>query len=252
MKSETTLNFKVPYGAFELKRSYQKHLGMGIIFSGLFFLLVMGGVMLYTFITTRPVEAVRVVRIRSIADLGAPPSISQTQAPQIAVAQPKVGAVVPKVGIPKAVPDEQAPEEVTIATQAELGQISDLKVTDVLGMGGGGDSIAIEIPEEEYLPAPDEFVATEELPVPVKWVKPPYPELARKAGIEGTVWVKALVDKHGKVRDAIIAKASGTNAGFEELALEYAYKNVYKPAISNGQPIACWVSYPVEFSLTLK
>lgn len=249
MKSETALNFKVPYGAFELKRSYQKHLGMGIIFSGLFFLLVMGGVMLYTFITTRPVEAVKVVRIRSIADLGAPPSISQTQAPQLAVAQPKVGAVAPKVGIPKAVPDEQAPEEVTIATQAELGQISDLKVTDVLGMGGGGDSISIEIPEGEYLPTPDEFVPREEEPVPIKFVQPLYPELARKAGIEGAVLVKALVDKHGKVRDALIAKTSGTNAGFEELALEYAYKNIYKPAISNGQPIAVWVVYKVEFSL---
>lgn len=249
MKSETTLDFKVPYGAFELKRSYQKNLGMGIVFSGLFFLAVMGLVMLYTFLTTRPVEAVRVVRIRSVADLGAPPSISQTQAPQLAVAQPKVGAVAPQVGIPKAVPDEQAPEEVTIATQAELGLISDLKVTDVLGAGEGGDSIAIEIPEEEYLPAPDEFVPREEEPAPIKFIQPDYPELARKAQIEGTVWVKALVDKNGRVRDAMIAKASGTNAGFEELAQEAAYKNIYKPAISNGQPIAVWVVYKVEFTL---
>jgi len=249
MRSNTTLSYDTPYGAFELKRSYQKHLGMGIVFSGLFFLVVMGLVMLYTFITTRPVEAVKVYTIKTISELGAPPSISQTQAPQLAVAQPKVGAVAPKVGIPKAVPDEQAPEEVTIATQAELGQISDLKVTDVLGMGEGGDSIAIVIPEGEYLPAPDEFVPREEEPVPIKFVQPPYPELARQAGFEAIVWVKALVDKNGKVRDAMIAKASGLNAGFEEEALEAAYENIYKPAISNGQPIAVWVVYKVEFTL---
>ena len=174
--------------------------------------------------------------------------VSKTQVPQLAVAQPQIAAA-PKVGIPKAVPDEEAPEEVTIATQAELGQLSDLKA-GILGDGGGsGDSIAIEIPEEEYLPPPDEFVPFDELPAPINPGRPPYPELARKAGIEGTVWVKALVDKRGKVRDAIVVKESGAKAGFEEAALQHAYIITYKPAISNGQPIAVWVTYPVHFKL---
>jgi protein TonB len=248
MKNPGTQEITFPYGAFELKRSYQKHLGLAILIAGLSFLCITGLVHLYFALSAEEeVVATRVVRIRTLSELGAPPSISQTQVPQLAVAQPKIAAA-PKVGIPKAVPDEEAPEEVTIATQAELGQISDLKA-GALGGGGEGDSIAIEIPVEEYLPPPDEFVPTDELPVPINPGKPPYPELARKAGIEGRVWVKALVDKRGKVRDAIIVKESGANAGFEEAALQHAFSITYKPAISNGQPIAVWVTYPVDFRL---
>jgi protein TonB len=248
MKNPSAPEIAFPYGAFELKRSYQKHLGLAIIIAALSFLAVIGLVQLYSVITAEEeVEATRVVRIRTLSELGAPPSVSQTQVPQLAVAQPQIAAA-PKVGIPKAVPDEEAPEEVTIATQAELGQISDLKA-GVLGGEGGGDSIAIEIPVEDYLPPPDEFVPFDELPVPINPGRPPYPELARKAGIEGTVWVKALVDKRGKVRDALVVKESGANAGFEEAAIQHAYTIAYKPAISNGQPIAVWVTYPVHFRL---
>lgn len=248
MKNPSTPEITFPYGAFELKRAYQKHLGLAIIIAGLSFLIIVGLVHLYFALAAEEeVTATRVVRIRTLSELGAPPSVSQTQVPQLAVAQPQIAAA-PKVGIPKAVPDEEAPEEVTIATQAELGQISDLKA-GVLGGEGGGDSIAIEIPVEEYLPPPDEFVPFDEMPVPINPGKPPYPELARKAGIEGTVWVKALVDKRGKVRDVLVVKESGANAGFEEAAIQHGYTITYKPAISNGQPIAVWVTYPVHFTL---
>ena len=237
------------YGAFELKRCYQKNLGLAIIIAGLSFLCIAGLVHLYFILSAEDIEATSStpIRIRTLTELGNPPSISQTQVPQLAVSQPQM-ATTPKVGIPKAVPDEEAPEEVTLATQAELGLISDLK-TGVLGGTGEGDSIAIEIPVEEHLPPPDEFVAFDELPVPINPGKPVFPELARKAEIGGTVWVKALVDKTGKVRDAIIVKESGANAGFEESAIQHAYTITYKPAISNGQPIAVWVTYPVHFSL---
>ncbi len=248
MKNPSNPEITFPYGAFELKRVYQKNLGLAILIAGLSLLCITGMVHLYFVFTAEgEVEAAHVVRIRTLSELGAPPSISKTQVPQLAVAQPQIAAA-PKVGIPKAVPDEEAPEEVTIATQAELGQLSDLKA-GILGQGGGGDSIAIEIPEAEYLPPPDEFVPFDELPVPINPGIPPYPELARKAGIEGTVWVKALVDKHGKVRNTIVVKESGAKAGFEEAALQHAYTIKYKPAISNGQPIAVWVTYPVHFRL---
>lgn len=236
----------ISYGAYELKRSYQKHLGLAVILAGFLYMVIIGGFVFYTKASEEVPEAKAVVRIKTLAELAAPPSLSQTQAPQIAVAAPAVAP--PSVGIPEAVPDEEAPEEVTIATQAELGKIADLSATSIIG-GGGGDSIAVEIPEEEYLPPPEEFVPYDEAPIPIKEIQPDYPPLARQAGIEGIVWVKALVDKNGKVRDAIIFKPSGASAGFEEEAVKAAYKNEYKPAISNNQPVAVWVVYPVRFTL---
>lgn len=252
MRSEKAITLKatptgfISYGAFELKRSYQKNLGLGVMLAGILHMLVIGGFLLYSKVSTRELEAKGVVRIKTLAELAAPPSLSQTQATQIAVAAPSVAP--PSVGIPEAVPDEQAPEEVTIATQAELGKIADLSATSIIG-GGGGDSIALDIPLEEYLPPPEEFVPYDEAPVPIKEIQPEYPPLARQAGIEGTVWVKALVDKNGKVRKAIIFKPSGASAGFEDAAVAAAYKNEYKPAISNNQPVAVWVVYPVRFTL---
>lgn len=234
------------YGAIELKRCYQKHLGLAVIIAGALHLVVIGGFLLYSNITAKVPEAAGVVRIKTIAELAAPPSVSQTQTPQVAVAAP--GIAPPSIGIPEAVPDEEAPEEVTIATQEELGKIADLSATSIIGEGGG-DSIAIEIPLEDYLPPPDEFVPYDELPMALNEVKPEYPPLAKQAGIEGTVWIKALVDKKGNVRDVIIYKKSGSSAGFEEVAKEAAYKIKYKPAISNNQPVAVWVVYKVAFKL---
>jgi protein TonB len=252
MKSQNTVTLPktsdafVSYGAIELKRCYQKHLGLAVIIAGALHLAVIGGFLLYSNITAKVPEAAGVVRIKTIAELAAPPSVSQTQTPQVAVAAPGIAAL--SIGIPEAVPDEEAPEEVTIATQEELGKIADLSATSIIG-GGGGDSIAIEIPLEEYLPAPGEFVPYDELPVALNEVKPEYPPLAKQAGIEGTVWIEALVDKKGKVRDARVVKPSGSSAGFEEAALEAAYKIKYKPAISNNQPVAVRVAYPVIFTL---
>ena len=236
----------VSYGAFELKRSYQKNLSLALLIAGALHLVIMGGFLLYSSISAKPPEARGVVRIKTIAELAPPPSLSQTQAPQVAVAAP--GVAPPSIGIPKAVPDEEAPTDVNVPTQAELGKIQDLSAASVLG-GGSGDSIAIDIPAEEYLPSPEDFVPYDELPVALNEVKYEYPPLAKQAGIEGTVWIKALVDKNGSVRDVIIFKPSGSSAGFEEVAKEGAFKIKYKPAISNNQPVAVWVVYPVHFTL---
>lgn len=253
MKPEKTVDLPgvsspfVSYGAIELKRCYQKHLGLAVIIAGALHLIVIGSFLIISKLGQKPPEAVGVVRIKTITELAAPPSVSQTQAPQVAVAAP--GIAPPSIGIPKAVPDEEAPEEVTIATQEELGKIADLSAQSIIGGEGGGDSIAIEIPMEEYLPPVDEFTPYDEPPEPLNEVKYDYPPLAKQAGIEGTVFVKALVDKKGTVRDAVIFKESGSSAGFEEVALEGAYKIKYKPAISNNQPVAVWVVYPVRFTL---
>jgi len=254
MKSESALilnreigNF-TGYGAFELKRGYQTNLGMALAFAGALHLVIIGGFLLISGLSSKIPEAKGVVRIKTIAELAPPPSVSQTQAPQVAVASPALAA--PSVGIPKAVPDEEAPQDVTIASQQELSEIQDLSAQSIIG--GSGDSIAIDIPMEEYLPSAEEFTPYDEPPEQLNEVIYDYPPLARQAGIEGTVWIKALVDKNGIVRDAVVFKKSGSSAGFEDIAREGAFKIKFKPAISNKQPVAVWVVYPVYFKLSGK
>jgi TonB family protein len=101
----------------------------------------------------------------------------------------------------------------------------------------------------EKFVSPDEFVVFDTPPELLEAPGPRYPEKALKAGIQGAVWVKVLVDKEGIVRDAIIVKESGVNGGFEESALEAAKKRKYRPALQNQQPVAVWIAYKVVFSL---
>ena len=231
----------MPYGAFELKRWYQWNMlvstlataaGVGIIWAGLW---------TYKTLTAEDFENIPSVVIQSIMDLGPPPSIVQ-KPPQIEITVPKLAQ--PNVGIPKPVADDELmEEEVVLATKEELAQIN---VSD-LDFGSDGD-VVVDI--QDIMPSSTEFVPVENIPEFALRVKPEYPRLARDAGLEGTVWVRILVDKTGTVRDAIIAKASGANAGFEENALAAAWKCKFTPAIQNGLPIAIWVTFPFEFKLT--
>jgi TonB family protein len=105
---------------------------------------------------------------------------------------------------------------------------------------------------QEYLPSPDEFVPYDTPPVPLNEVEYEYPPEALEKGIEGTVWVKALIDTKGDVREAMIFKDSGTDVGFEEVALRGAFQVKYRPALYKGKPVAVWVVYPVHFSIRYK
>lgn len=185
---------------------------------------------------------VRRAVIKTIAELGPPPAIAK-KPPQVKVEQLNVTA--PKVGIPKPVADEEVlDDDVVLATREELAEIIYDPTAD---MEGDGD-IVIDIDESEYLPEYGEFVAVEIPAEMISEVKPKYPSLLRTAGIEGVVWVQALVDKTGTVRRAQVAKSSGVE-GLDEAAVKAAYKNKYKPGIQNGRPVSMWVTYKVEFVL---
>lgn len=230
-----------PYGAYELKEKYQRNFATA---TGLAVSLVV--VILLTAWIIQLIKGSEEVFmaptvIKTIAELGPPPTIVQ-KPPQVKVTQPNVA--VPKVGIPTPVADEDAPnDDVVLATREELADI----VPPDISAGDGGD-IKVDIKEDEYLPAAGEFVAAEVQPEMIKEVKPEYPRLAKQAGIEGTVWVMALVDKDGNVRDAKLAKSSGTPS-LDDAAVKAAPLCKYKPAIQNGRPVACWVTYPCRFNL---
>ena len=100
----------------------------------------------------------------------------------------------------------------------------------------------------EYIPAVDEFVAVEIPPEMIHQVAPVYPHWVQEAGMEGRVWVKALVCKDGTVRDAVVAKSSGFPS-LDKAALQAAKYNRFKPGIQNGKPINLWVTYKVDFVL---
>lgn len=235
------------YGAFELKIKYQRNMLLGVLFSAMLVVVFVGGAYIYKAITAEDYSDVPVQIIKTIADLGPPPTVAK-KPPTIKIDQPQLAA--PKVGIPKPVADEDViDQDVVIASRQELADIvaPDVASTD---LDQGGANVVVDIPDDAYLPAPDEFVPVE---IPAEMIYeevPEYPRLAKQANMEAVVWVKALVDKNGSVVKAMVFKSSGSKAGFDEAAVAAAYKCKFKPAIQNGRPVAVWVAYQVEFTLT--
>ena len=85
-------------------------------------------------------------------------------------------------------------------------------------------------------------------PVAVNMVKPEYPESARAAGTQGTVYVEVLVGKGGRVKKAVAIKTEG-GAELEKAAVAAALRWIFTPAKQKGQPVEAWVTIPFRFYL---
>lgn len=180
----------------------------------------------------------KVVRFVSIEQV-VPPSISQDEAPPQVNLAAQVAA--PSIGVPEPVPDYQA-QELTAAT---IEEISEFQTSDLSALTGGGDSLAIDF--SAGMPSEDEYVAVEEMPVLINPVTPEYPDMARSAGIEGTVVLKMLVGKDGSVQEVKVVEGPEL---LHESAKEAGRKFKFKPALQQNRPVAVWVQIPMKFSLS--
>ncbi len=91
------------------------------------------------------------------------------------------------------------------------------------------------------------FVASSENPTIVQWAKPEYPEIARRAQIEGTVIVKVLVGPDGSVKDAQVLQ--GVNPMLDKAAIAAARKCKFKPGKQRNIPVKAWMALPFAFRL---
>ncbi|MFZ0455316.1 MAG: energy transducer TonB [Ignavibacteriaceae bacterium] len=99
---------------------------------------------------------------------------------------------------------------------------------------------------------PQYFVAVEDMPEPIGGIaaiqsKIVYPEIAKRAGVEGKVYVKAFVDEKGNVIKVEVQK--GIGAGCDEAAMKAVKETKFKPGKQRGKPVKVQVSIPVVFRL---
>lgn len=235
------------YGAMELKASYQKNLGLAILTSTAFLFVLVAFITSFSTKTPEQLHTPKVVVITDLVEIGPPPQIIEPEKQTIPIDRTQILAGA-KAGIPEPVAEEQAEPEATILTQDQLEALNNFENKGVLT--DDVDSIVFEPPLEQTSQS-SEFVPYTEEPMAINKDRVPliYPDLALRAGIEGTMYVAALVDKNGNVKDAYIKIKSGANAGFEEAALEQALKLKYKPAFNNRIPVEVWIIYRVDFKL---
>jgi len=157
----------------------------------------------------------------------APPKPVQKAAPTPAVEKPS------NVGKVKKVKKEEAPQEQTLATQKEIRKVN----TTAAGAGSGIDNGPV-------------FVPCEIMPTFMHQKKPRYPDIARRAGIEGKVIVSVLISEAGKpIKAAIVKRIPSDCTVFDQAAVDALMNSTYSPGIQNGSPVKVWLTVPMRFKL---
>ena len=85
-------------------------------------------------------------------------------------------------------------------------------------------------------------------PEVIREVRPVYPEIARKAEVEGKVVVLVSIDETGKVAHARIGHSDAEV--FNRAAIDAALEYVFRPAEQNGFPVKATISITFRFVLT--
>lgn len=104
----------------------------------------------------------------------------------------------------------------------------------------------VDLSDEIFIEIPDE------LPSPVGGLKSlqekvHYTEIARRAGVEGTVFIEARIDKNGNVVDAFVKK--GLGAGLDTESLNAVLSTKFNPGKQRGKAVNVKMVIPIKFVL---
>jgi protein TonB len=141
---------------------------------------------------------------------------------------------------PVAVPNDQVINDSPIDLNAELDLNAPIKMPPP------------PPPKEDKKKTQQVFVVVEHMPKLIGGLaalqrKIHYPELARKAGIEGRVYVQFVVDEHGHVQNPKVIR--GIGGGCDEEALRAVKTARFRPGMQRGRPVKVRYSLPIVFKL---
>lgn len=143
-----------------------------------------------------------------------------------------------RVPIPDPTPDEPEP---IVAEEVEFVEDDDTPIdTDFLvGMPSGGPPVIDQ--------GPMRVGGDIQEPEKILHVNPEYPELARRARMEGIVILEAIIDQQGNVKDVNILRGLGLGLDVAAQAAVQQWK--YTPTTYNGRPVEVILTVTVQFEL---
>lgn len=205
-----------------LKLQYKRVLELGLIVS-----LVLHIVLMQVF---------KKVQIRTVTQTVTLEAVQVEEIPQ--TQQEKTQAAPSRPTVPIASEDEDLPEDETI------------------------DFTDLDLEAEPPPPPPPPSSFDEETPVFIPYDEPPtpiggyaaiqrrlvYPEIAKKAGVEGRVVIQALIDEKGNVVNTVVMQSLGPN-GCDEAASVAIQSVKWKPAMQRDEAVKVWIAVPVDFQL---
>ncbi len=208
----------------DIKRKYRRYLEEGLILS---LIIVILGFLYFPKFDEKELTTTDMQELVDVKDV-------------VVTQQESAPPPPPKPTIPIEVPQDEVLEDIEF-TETELNQEEVVEAPPP----------PLVVEEEEVQPT--FFIAVEEMPEPIGGVigiqkRIVYPEIAKRAGVQGRVYIKAYVDKNGEVKKTEVIK--GIGAGCDEAAVAAVMKTKFKPGKQRGKPVNVQVSIPVRFVLS--
>ncbi|MBM4159377.1 MAG: TonB family protein [Ignavibacteria bacterium] len=262
------VNVNMKYGAPDLKKKYNKYVGIGLIIALIIHVTLITAYGISILIEQKAKEREQFSRIVEFKELDTPPSANEeenlnqmdVQVPQDQIASIRdLGAL-----IPEPVAREKA-DTTTIKALKDLENLDESKQVGKENKEGRDLELGERIPEKiEQKVQEDTKIEkktvektkvyqtfeVEQAPVAVNLgevrASMRYPEIARSSNIEGKVTVKVLVSASGSVES--VGGISGPEVFYNEVR-DKVMNLQFTPAKQNGVPVKCWVSVPFSFTL---
>jgi protein TonB len=255
------------YGAYVLRKEYDKNVRNGLIAGTALFLLIVFSQIISEYISKLSNELLDEEIIVQV-DLAPPPPLDPETPPPPPPpdvppppppSKPTIRYTPPVIKADDEVVDEEPPptidelKDIAISTKTQEGKEDgvDLGILDEYGTGPVAPPV-VEAPKKEEV-----FTRVEQMPqfgsgerelleYLAKNIK--YPAIARENGIQGTVVIQFVVDKDGSVTEPTVVREVG--GGCDEEALR-VIKSMPKwiPGKQQGKPVKVRYTLPVKFKL---
>lgn len=242
------------YGAYELRKLYNKNANRALIIAAILFTLAIAAPVILSSIKG-PKEVVENVEIN--LELLPPPPVDPNTPPPLPppkIEAPKLAAAV-KFVPPKVVEDEKVTEE-DPPTQDELKDVQ-ISTKTVEGEKSAVEEIVETGPAVEEV-REEVFLVVEEMPefpgggqpAMMKYIAQNivYPPKATQMGTTGRVIVSFVINKDGEVTNPEILKGIGDGCDEEALRVIKSLPK-WKPGKQNGRAAAVKFTIPINFKL---
>jgi protein TonB len=251
------------YGAYELRKSYNKRLMTAIIGTAAIIALLFVGHLLSN-ISGGPKKAAMVVddvQLEDVKtekkDLPPPPPPPKVEPPKVEMAK----FTPPKIVKDNEVKQEEKPPEQEKLEDTKIGTVNQEGVKDdgitapPVSDAGKGVVEAPKKDDEDYDKTFTKVEIESEFPGgSAAWLRYlnknlRYPDDAVNNEIQGTVVVQFIVDKEGNVSD-VTAVSGPDNGGLREEAVRVIKKSgKWTPAVQNGRQVKSYKKQPIVFKL---
>jgi len=246
------------YGAYVLRTLYNKYVTLSTIIGTVVFVLALTGPMIVK--SLRPKEAVVKKKVITLdyTQLSEPPSLDKAAPPPTLDVPPPLKSTIAFLP-PVVKPDEQVSNDV-VPTVEDLKKVDPGAKTQE-GQEGGVDYSLIEtqdkVVEEPKKEEAQVFTYVEEMPTfpggedaCIAFINHgiQYPEIAKRAGVEGKVFIQFVVRTDGKVTDVTVGKGIGAGCDEEAVRVVKSMPN-WKPGRQNGHPVNVRISVPIVYKL---